>query len=205
LSTNDDEIALDPEKAGARVIRRSDELAKNEKYCDAVKHAVSHMTTGPQSITIVQCVQPFRKQGILKRICNELENNPQADAVVTVSAGTGSTEWLVRDIESSYECSYRRSGLESFQVQCLQAPWKVGDDLTKVGQTLTYDVFASGRSSCLWEIDNAIVCFRTRNLIGYAAITSMTPLSYLGVNIRGVIQNMHNSNQLVDVNEKEDM
>lgn len=187
VSTNGDAIASAAHEAGATVVRRADALAANDRYVDAVNHAVKVISdaadpTPPASVTIVQCVQPIIEKGLLERMVNLLCAR-RLDSVVTVSPGPGRIEWLLRPTRT---CS-ADGRIDGFPVHPLRT--------TRPGS-------AQGRAADVFEIDNAAVTF---SWAAWLAQRSSTPWPYLGHRIYGVTQDRGNANFGCDLNYPDDL
>jgi CMP-N-acetylneuraminic acid synthetase len=87
VSTNGQETAKISAKAGAEVITRDNELAKNEKFMESVDQAVKYIKSRYPALEIIampQCVVPFRDPDIFNKCISFLLDNPEYDSVVTV-------------------------------------------------------------------------------------------------------------------------
>jgi len=175
ISTNGDEIARYCNNyPQAHVIRRPDDLAKNDRFVDAVHHVVRGLPTIPQTITIPQVVQPIREKGIFERII--ALHRPGIDSVVTVKGLESSLHWMY----------YLKDNAT------LSVPSQIGP--------VTQNPVIS-REENLVEIDNAIVSFTYSS---WKTGKSITPWPYLGEHIVGVMQNYPNRNMAVDLHTPED-
>ena len=87
VSTNGDKITQIAQRAQVEIIRRDDELAKNEKAIEAIDHAVLSIKKtcpGLELIAMPQCAVPFRDPDIFDRCFQFLNANNGYDSVVTV-------------------------------------------------------------------------------------------------------------------------
>ncbi|MFC2058772.1 cytidylyltransferase domain-containing protein [Chloroflexota bacterium] len=92
VSTNCDKVAKISEADGVDIIWRSDEYARNDRYVDAVNHAVDSLHTVPETITIPQVVQPLRQPELFQQMLSL--HYPDVDSVVTVCKLESSIDWI---------------------------------------------------------------------------------------------------------------
>ena len=179
VSTNGKKIAEVAKAAGAKVITRQNELAKNEKFLEAVDHAVKAIKNqlgGIKIIAIPQCVVPFRDQDIFDRCISFLLKNKSYDSAVTI----------------------RRVG---FIPEALMKIDK-GDVVPYFPHTQNY-VSGSRQDSAGYEIDHAVECFTYRSWLNREK--GIKPWNYLGRKIKGIEQHYHNHNCFVDVHTMDDI
>ncbi|MDD5356010.1 MAG: hypothetical protein PHY56_05710 [Candidatus Omnitrophica bacterium] len=179
VSTNGEKTAEIAIKAGAEVIKRDDELAKNEKFMQAVDHAASYIKNKHKDLEIIampQCVVPFRDPDIFDKCIGFLLDNPEYDSAVTI----------------------RRTGYIP------EALMKIKND-TLVPYSLETQAKASGsrQDSEAYEIDHAVECFRYNSWLNREK--GIKPWNYLGRKIKGIKQSCHNHNCFVDVHTLEDV
>ncbi len=87
VSTNGKETAQLANRAGAEVIMRDSELAKNEKFMASVDHAVTHVKSLHPDLEVIampQCVVPFRDPDVFDKCIGFLLDNPDYDSAVTI-------------------------------------------------------------------------------------------------------------------------
>jgi CMP-N-acetylneuraminic acid synthetase len=179
VSTNGQEVAQEAEKYGATVVMRDAELAKNEKFLEAVDHAIQAIEKDyakPEIIAIPQCVVSFRDPDIFDRCITQLEENPEYDSAVTV----------------------RQVGLIP------EAIMKMKDgDISPYFEGTQEKVSPSRQDSAGFEIDHAVECFRYNSWKNRQ--DGMKPWNYLGQKIKGIEQSFHNPNCFVDVHTLDDV
>ena len=179
VSTNGPKIARVSKKADAEVIMRDDELAKNEKFMDAVDEAVRKIKGKyPQlkRIAIPQCVVPFRDPDIFDRCFNFLSNNPQYDSAVTI----------------------RRTPFIPEAVMKIE-----GENLVSYFPESQKNVSGSRQNSQGYEIDHTVECFTYDSWLNRK--NGIKPWDYLGKKIKGIKQKFHNPNCFVDVHTINDI
>lgn len=176
VSTNDPEIIERCTCYGAPIIVREDSLSSNERYVDSVYHAVDEICKDiiPRTITISMCVQPFKEEGIYRKVLEKLHSEYYLDSVFTVSDGPGNQDWVLRTS---------------------------GDDLSLKPIVYSGGGYNQGRVSNLVEIDNSVVSFKMRSLIER---NSALPWKYLGKRMKGVKQVFKNKNFNCDINYYDD-
>lgn len=179
VSTNGHEVAEVASASGAQVIMREDELAKNEKFMDAVDHAIKIIKKEHQDLEIIaipQCVVPFRDRDIFDRCMQFLLEHPQYDSAVTI----------------------RRTGYIP------EALMKIKNDhLIPYFDNSQSKASGSRQDSEGYEIDHTVECFRYRSWEHKA--DGIKPWSYLGRKIKGIRQSFHNHNCFVDVHTMDDI
>jgi CMP-N,N'-diacetyllegionaminic acid synthase len=90
VSTDDDEIAADAEAAGARVVRRPTELARDDSPTEvALLHALEALGEQPEWTVTLEPTAPFRTAATIDR-CVRLAADRDAGAVVTVAENRAS-------------------------------------------------------------------------------------------------------------------
>lgn len=179
VSTNGAKIAKIAEMSGAEVILRDHELAKNEKFMEAVDHAVKWIKEKYSELTVIaipQCVVPFRDQDIFDRCINFLLKNKSYDSAVTI----------------------RRIG---FIPGALMK--KSGENLVPYFPELQNSVSGSRQDSAGYEIDHAVECFTYTSWLNRK--NGINPWNYLGRKIKGIEQKYHNRNCFVDVHTLDDI
>ena len=179
VSTNGKKTAEIAKAAGAQVIMREDELAKNEKFMQALDQAVAYIKdkyNDLEMIAMPQCVVPFRDSDIFDKCINFLLNNKEYDSVVTI----------------------RRTGYIPEALMKIE-----GDSLKPYFLDTQSKASGSRQNSEAYEIDHGVECFR------YASWASrdkgIKPWSYLGQKIKGLKQKHHNHNCFVDVHTMDDI
>lgn len=179
VSTNGEETAEIAKAAGAEVIMRSNELAKNENFMGAVNHAAAYMKdkyANLENIILAECVTPFREPGIFDKCFSFLADNPEYDSIVTI----------------------RRLGYIA------EALMKIdNDELVPYFPEKQPKVPISRQESQSYEIDHAVECFRYSSWL--KRDEGINPWSYLGKKIKGIEQSYHNPNCFVDVHELNDV
>ncbi len=179
VSTNGEKIAKVAQKAGADVIGRDSELAKNEKFLEAVDQAVTYIKNKYPDLEIIaipQCVVPFRDPDIFDRCINFLRENKDYDSAVTIR-----------------------------RIPFIPGAIMKKED----GQLLPYfpelqqSVSGSRQDSEGHEIDHAVECFTYKSWLNREKGTK--PWNYLGRKIKGIEQNFHNPNCFVDVHTLDDI
>lgn len=179
VSTNGDKTAKIASRAGARVIIREDELAKNEKFMEAVDHAVGRIKAEYPELEIIampQCVVPFRDPDIFDKCIQFLLGNPDYDSVVTIRR-TGYIPEALMKIEN--------------------------DTLIPYFSQMQPKASGSRQDSEAYEIDHAVECFRYNSWLNKDK--GIKPWSYLGRKIKGIKQGYHNPNCFVDVHSLSDI
>lgn len=179
VSTNGKETAKIAKECGAEVIMREDELAKNEKFMEALDHAVKYIKDKHSDLEIIampQCVVPFRDTDIFDRCIEFLLNNPSYDSSVTI----------------------RKTGYIP------KALMKIDKDvLVPYFPQTQLEVSGSRQDSEAYEIDHTVECFRYDSWLKREE--GIRPWSYLGKKIKGIKQNYHNPNCFVDVHTLNDI
>ncbi|MDO8581183.1 MAG: hypothetical protein Q7S13_06860 [Candidatus Omnitrophota bacterium] len=179
VSTNGEQTGAIAKKAGAEVIRRHDELAKNEKYMEAVDHAIEHIKKGNKDLNVIaipQCVVPFRDKDIFDRCINFLLEYPDYDSAVTIRKIPFIPGTIMKECDNQ---------------------------LVPYFPELQGNVSGSRQDSLGYEIDHAVECFTYQSWLNRAK--GIRPWSYLGRKIKGIQQNNHNPNCFVDVHTIEDI
>lgn len=179
VSTNGEKIAKVARAAGAQVIMREDELAKNEKFLDAVDHAVRTIKEEFKNLKIIaipQCVVPFRDPNIFDQCISFLLKNKSYDSAVTIRRVGFIPEALMKIIN--------------------------GDLVPYFPHTQNY-VSGSRQDSAGYEIDHVVECFTYNSWLNRAR--GIKPWNYLGRKIKGIEQKYHNHNCFVDVHTMEDI
>ena len=179
VSTNGKTTADIAKKAGAQVVMRDDELAKNEKFMDAVDQAVrfiKELHPKLEIIAIPQCVVPFRDPDIFDRGMTFLEDNPDYDSAVTIRPTAYIPEAIMKIKEG---------------------------DLVPYFPETQKKVSGSRQDSAGYEIDHVVECFRYRSWQDRAQ--GIKPWNYLGQKIKGIKQHTHNHNCFVDVHTLDDI
>lgn len=179
VSSNGKKTAEIAGNAGAEVILRGDELAKNEKFMAAVDHAVNHIKSVHSDLEIIampQCVVPFRDPDIFDRCIDFLLKNPEYDSAVTI----------------------RRTGYIPGALMKIE-----GDFLVPYFPGIQTEVSGSRQDSSAYEIDHTVECFRYSSWQNRSK--GVKPWSYLGKKIKGIEQSYHNHNCFVDVHTLADI
>ncbi len=179
VSTNGPKTARVATQAGAEVIFRNNELAKNEKFMEAVDHAVNFIKNkypDLQIIAIPQCVVPFRDPDVFNRCIGFLLKNKDYDSAVTI----------------------RRVGFIPEALMKIEN----GDLVPYFPHTQRY-VSGSRQDSAGYEIDHAVECFTYHSWRNRKQ--GIEPWNYLGRKIRGIEQKFHNHNCFVDVHTLDDI
>jgi CMP-N-acetylneuraminic acid synthetase len=179
VSTNGADVAKVSKASGAEVIMREDELAKNEKFMQAVEHAIGYIKGQHADLKIIaipQCVVPFRDPDIFDRCIGFLLKNPDYDSAVTIRQVGFIPEALMK--------------MEKDQL----VPY--------FPETQKY-VSGSRQDSCGFEIDHTVECFTYNSFLKRAE--GIKPWSYLGKRIMGIKQTYHNHNCFVDVHTMDDI
>ena len=165
VSTNGKDVADVAEAAGAEVIMRDDELAKNEKFMDAVDEAVKKIKAQHADLEIIaipQCVVPFRDPDIFDQCIQFLLDNQDYDSSVTI----------------------RQTGFIP------EATMKIEKDcLVPYFPETQQKVSGSRQDSEGYEIDHTVECFRYDSWLNREK--GIKPWSYLGRKIKGIKQNFH--------------
>ncbi len=179
VSTNGKKTATIAKKAGAEVIMRDNELAKNEKYMASVDHAVSYIKSqfpDLETISIPQCVVPFRDPDIFDRCISFLLKNKEYDSAVTIRRVPFIPEAMMK--------------IQNGDV----VPYFPG----------TQDkVSGSRQDSAGYEIDHTVECFRYRSWLNRK--DGIKPWDYIGKKVKGIEQKYHNHNCFVDVHTLDDI
>ena len=179
VSTNGEKVAAIAQAAGAEVIRRDNELAKNEKFMEAVDEAINLIKRDHPALEIIaipQCVVPFRDPDIFDRCISFLLKNEAYDSAVTI----------------------RRTGYIPEALMKIK-----GDDLVPYFPQTQQQASGSRQDSEGYEIDHGIECFRYRSWFNRQ--NGIKPWNYLGQKIKGIKQHVHNHNCFVDVHTLEDI
>ncbi|MEW6407123.1 MAG: hypothetical protein AB1465_00330 [Patescibacteria group bacterium] len=179
VSTNGKETAQIAERANVELIIRSDDLAKNENFPQAVDHAINYIKQkydDLQIITISQCVVPFRAPDIFDRCISFLLKNKNYDSVVTIRKTADIPETIMKE-ENGYLMPY-------FSEHHAKS-------------------FLSRQDSQAYGIDHVIECFRYSSWLNREK--GIKPWSYLGRKIKGIEQDYHNPNCFVDVHTLDDI
>lgn len=179
VSTNGEETADIAREAGAEVIMRDDELAKNEKFMEAVDEAIKRVKQEHDDLEIIaipQCVVPFRDPDVFDKCIGFLLENPKYDSAVTVKR----TDYIPG------------------------ALMKIKDgDLVPFMKELQERVSGSRQDSEAYEIDHTVECFRYNSWLNREA--GVKPWNYIGKKIKGIEQTHHNHNCFVDVHTLDDV
>ena len=143
LSTNSRELAERGQACGIELLMRPNELAANDRYVDAVNHAVSYLISSKNytHFTIAQIVQPLRRNNLIEDILDA--HGAGIDSVVTVTKFDSSINWIFRS--SDYKT------------------------LMKPKEVLSGGPI--GRENNLFEIDNNIVSFSRQSWDRASSIT----------------------------------
>ena len=179
VSTNGVQTADIAKSAGASIIMREDELAKNEKFMEAVSHAVSFIKAQHkdlETIAIPQCVVPFRDKDIFDKCIDFLLKNPDYDSAVTMRRTGYIPEALMKES---------------------------GDVLLPYFPQAQSAASGSRQDSTAYEIDHVVECFRYDSWLNRDK--GIKPWSYLGRKIKGIEQKYHNHNCFVDVHTLDDI
>lgn len=179
VSTNGKKTAQVAKKAGAAVIVRDDELAKNEKFMEAVDHAIKYIKSlypDLEIIAIPQCVVPFRDPDIFDRCIQFLLDNSGYDSAVTIRRIPFIPGAIMREVKG---------------------------DLIPYFPELQDKVSGSRQDSKGFEIDHTVECFRYSSWLNRK--NGIKPWDYLGKKIKGIRQNFHNPNCFVDVHTIDDI
>jgi len=102
VSTNGKKTAQIAKECGAEIIMRKDELAHNDKFLDAVDHAVKAIkkeNPDLEIITLPQCVIPFKDPDIIDRCISFLKENEEYDSVVTIQRAQFIPEALMKIVD----------------------------------------------------------------------------------------------------------
>lgn len=179
VSTNGEKVASIAKDSGAEVIMRDNELAKNEKYMEAVDQAMNILKKKYSDLEIVaipQCVVPFRDPDIFDKCISFLLKNKEYDSAVTIRRVGFIPEALMK-IEGEYLLPYFSNTQDK--------------------------VSGSRQDSEGYEIDHAIECFRYNSWLNRK--DGIKPWNYLGRKIKGIKQEYHNHNCFVDVHTMDDI
>jgi CMP-N-acetylneuraminic acid synthetase len=179
VSTNGKKTAKIAKEYGAEVIMRDDELAKNEKFMEALDHAVKYIKDKHEDLEIIampQCVVPFRDADVFDRCIEFLLNHSDYDSVVTIRK-TGYIPKALMKIDKDIMLPYFP------QAQL--------------------EVSGSRQDSEAYEIDHTVECFRYSSWVKRKK--GIKPWSYLGNKIKGIKQSYHNPNCFVDVHTLNDI
>lgn len=179
VSTNGKKTAQIAKKAGAKIIMRDHELAKNEKYMASVDHAVQYIKSMfPQleTISIPQCVVPFRDSNIFDRCISFLLENKEYDSAVTIRRVPFIPEAMMK-IQN-------------------------GDVVPYFADTQKM-VSGSRQDSAGYEIDHTVECFRYTSWLNRK--NGIKPWNYIGKKVKGIEQKQHNHNCFVDVHTLDDI
>ncbi len=179
VSTNGDAIAQEAKQFGAQVIMRENELAKNEKFMQAVDHAVAFIKEKHPDLEIIaipQCVVPFRDPDVFDQCMRCLLENPEYDSAVTIRQ-TGYIPEALMKIKNGDLIPY------------------FDDSQTRVS--------GSRQDSEGYEIDHTVECFRYNSWLNREK--GIKPWNYIGQKIKGIKQEFHNPNCFVDVHTISDI
>lgn len=179
VSTNGEKVAAEAKKAGAEIILRDAELAKNEKFLAAVDHAVKSIKTKHKDLEIIaipQCVVPFRDPDIFDRCFGFLKENPDYDSAVTIRRTPYIPEALMKI---------------------------KGEDLVPYFEHTQKSASPSRQDSQGYEIDHVVECFRYSSWLNRK--DGIKPWDYIGKKVKGIEQNYHNPNCFVDVHTLNDI
>ncbi len=179
VSTNGKKVVQVAKKAGAQIIMREDELAKNEKFMDAVDQAVKFIKKKHADLEVIlipQVVVPFHDPDIFDRCISFLLEHPEYDSAVTI----------------------RRTTCIPGAIMKIQ-----GDCLVPFFPDSQSKVSGSRQDSEGYEIDHTVECFRYRSWANRQE--GIKPWNYLGKKIKGIEQNYHNPNCFVDVHTPDDI
>lgn len=179
VSTNGKEVADISKQAGAEVIMREDDLARNEKFMDAVDHSMIYLKKKFPNLNIVaipQCVVPFRDPDIFDRCIGFLLESKDYDSAVTIRRVPFIPEAVMRigngDLQPYFPESQSR-------------------------------VSGSRQDSAGYEIDHTVECFRYTSWLNRK--DGIKPWNYIGKKVKGIEQKYHNHNCFVDVHTIEDI
>ncbi len=179
VSTNGESIAKLAKESGAEVIMRDNELAKNEKFMEAVDQAISLIKKKHPDLKIIaipQCVVPFRDPDIFDRCISFLLENKDYDSAVTI----------------------RRVGFIP------EALMKIDNgDLKPYFPQTQNQVSGSRQDSAGYEIDHVVECFRYESWLNRK--DGIKPWNYIGRKVKGIEQHHHNHNCFVDVHTINDI
>ncbi len=162
------------------MIWREDVLAQNEKFLDAVDHAVKEIKKNHaqlKCIAIPQTVVPFRDPDVFDRCFKFLLENPEYDSAVTMRKVGFIPEALMK-IDSKGDVHPYFAGTQE-------------------------KVSPSRQDSAGYEIDHTVECFRYRSWLNRK--DGLKPWDYLGRKIKAIHQTQHNHNCFVDVHEIDDI
>lgn len=179
VSTNGKTTAEIAQNSGAEVVMREDELAKNEKFMEALDQAITYIKGKYNDLEIIampQCVVPFRDSDIFDKCINFLLNNKEYDSVVTI----------------------RRTGYIPEALMKIE-----GDSLKPYFPDTQSKASGSRQDSEAYEIDHGVECFRYSSWENRDK--GIKPWSYLGRKMKGIKQKFHNPNCFVDVHTIEDI
>ena len=179
VSTNGTKTAQVAKESGAEVIRRDEELAKNEKFMEAVDQAVTIIKKKHPDLNIIaipQCVVPFRDRDVFDRCISFLLENKEYDSAVTIR-----------------RCAYIPEALMKIE----------GGDLVPYFPETQKKVSGSRQDSAGYELDHIVECFQYRSWLNKDK--GIRPWSYLGRKIKGIEQYDHNPNCYVDVHTLNDI
>jgi CMP-N-acetylneuraminic acid synthetase len=179
VSTNGEETAEIARRAGAQVIMRADELAKNELFMEAVNHAVRFIKERHPDLDVIalpECVVPFRDPDIFDRSIGFLKAHPEYDSAVTIRKLSCIPEAIMK-IENGALSPY-------FPEAQKHVP-----------------IYRQGSAG--FEIDHTLECFRYGAWLKQD--TGIRPWAYLGRKIKGMEQTFHNPNCFVDIHAPEDI
>jgi len=179
VSTNGEDVAKVAQDAGAQVIMRDHELAKNEKFLDAVDHsvkAIKEARNDLKTISIPQCVVPFRDPDVFDRCISFLLENEDYDSAVTI----------------------RQTGYIPEALMKIK-----GEELVPYFEQSQNAVSGSRQDSEGYEIDHTVECFTYNSWANREK--GIKPWNYLGQKIKGIKQKFHNPNCFVDVHTLNDI
>lgn len=179
VSTNGEETAKIARRAGAQVILRDDELAKNERFLEAINHAVGFLKERHPDLGVIalpECVVPFRDPDIFDRCIGFLREHPEYDSAVTVRKVSYIPEAIMR-LEAGALAPYFPEAQKNVPIY--------------------------RQGSAGFEIDHTLECFRYSAWLKQDA--GIRPWAYLGRKIKGMEQTFHNPNCFVDIHAIEDI
>ncbi len=179
VSTNGESIAKIAKSHGAEVVMRENELAKNEKFMEAVDQAVMIIKKKHPELKIIaipQCVVPFRDPDIFDRCIKFLLNNKEYDSAVTIRRVPFIPEAIMKISNDSM--------LPYFP-----------DAQSKVS--------GSRQDSAGYEIDHTVECFRYESWLNRK--DGIKPWNYIGKKVKGIEQTFHNPNCFADVHTLDDV
>ncbi len=179
VSTNGQEVAQIAQNAGAEIIMREDDLARNEKFMDAVDHSMIFLKKKFPDLNIVaipQCVVPFRDPDIFDRCIGFLLEHKEYDSAVTIRRVPFIPEAMMKICDGDLQPYFP-------------------DSQSKVS--------GSRQDSAGYEIDHTVECFRYTSWLNRKE--GIKPWNYIGKKVKGIEQNFHNHNCFADVHTMEDI